>query len=211
MHSKYDNMHINVVFYALICINNHVLSCLRLHVITASPCSFDTPGPPRAQLTRLRDRPNTLSLPRAERRRQRQRRSSPLAVRPCPVQAASLVLTDWARAPQVRHTSTLFYVEDLYLLEYFPHLSPPPSELSLGRVLRRLDRIHIVVQPVWLIVELPSMTHGLTPARTWTGGLLRLTLLGHPGSTETTHGTVVCLTALVDHYLTVVHPRISLP
>ena len=28
MHSKYDNMHINVMFYALICINNHVLSCL---------------------------------------------------------------------------------------------------------------------------------------------------------------------------------------
>ena len=28
IHSKYDNMHINVMFYALICINNHVLSCL---------------------------------------------------------------------------------------------------------------------------------------------------------------------------------------
>ena len=28
MHSKYDNMHINVMFYALNCINNHVLSCL---------------------------------------------------------------------------------------------------------------------------------------------------------------------------------------
>ena len=27
MHSKYDNMHINVMFYALNCINNHVLSC----------------------------------------------------------------------------------------------------------------------------------------------------------------------------------------
>ena len=24
MHSKYDNMHINVMFYALFCINNHV-------------------------------------------------------------------------------------------------------------------------------------------------------------------------------------------
>ena len=28
MHSKYDNMHINVMFYALNCMNNHVLSCL---------------------------------------------------------------------------------------------------------------------------------------------------------------------------------------
>ena len=27
MHSKYDNMHINVMFYALNCINNHFLSC----------------------------------------------------------------------------------------------------------------------------------------------------------------------------------------
>ena len=27
MHSKYDNMHTNGMFYALICINNHVLSC----------------------------------------------------------------------------------------------------------------------------------------------------------------------------------------
>ena len=25
MHSKYDNMHINGIFYALFCINNHVL------------------------------------------------------------------------------------------------------------------------------------------------------------------------------------------
>ena len=28
IHSKYDNVHINVMFYALNCINNHVLSCL---------------------------------------------------------------------------------------------------------------------------------------------------------------------------------------
>ena len=27
MHSKYDNMHTNGMFYALFCINNHVLSC----------------------------------------------------------------------------------------------------------------------------------------------------------------------------------------
>ena len=68
-----------------------------------------------------------------------------------------------------------------------------------------------MVQPVGLTVELPSTTHGLAPVRTWTGRLPVLTLLGHPGSTETTHGTVVCLIALLDHYLIVVHPRISLP
>ena len=27
MHSKYDNMHTNGMFYALICINNHVFAC----------------------------------------------------------------------------------------------------------------------------------------------------------------------------------------
>ena len=26
MHSKYDNMHRNIMFYALICINNHVIA-----------------------------------------------------------------------------------------------------------------------------------------------------------------------------------------
>ena len=68
-----------------------------------------------------------------------------------------------------------------------------------------------MAQPVGLFVELPSTTHGLTPARTWTGRLPGLTLLGHLGSTEATHGTVVCLFALLDHYLILVHPRISLP
>ena len=34
MHSKYDNMHINGMFYALFCINNLVLSC---SVCTLSP------------------------------------------------------------------------------------------------------------------------------------------------------------------------------
>ena len=28
MHLKYDNMHKNGMFYALICINNHVIACL---------------------------------------------------------------------------------------------------------------------------------------------------------------------------------------
>ena len=34
MHLKYDNMHTNGMFYALICINNHVFIMLILHVIT---------------------------------------------------------------------------------------------------------------------------------------------------------------------------------
>ena len=29
IHSKYDNMHKNVIFYVLICINNHVNSCIN--------------------------------------------------------------------------------------------------------------------------------------------------------------------------------------
>ena len=28
MHSKYDNMHKNEIFYALICINNHIIACV---------------------------------------------------------------------------------------------------------------------------------------------------------------------------------------
>ena len=31
MHSKYDNMHKNGMFYALICINNHVIACYQYH------------------------------------------------------------------------------------------------------------------------------------------------------------------------------------
>ena len=27
LHSKYDNMHKNEIFYALICINNHIFEC----------------------------------------------------------------------------------------------------------------------------------------------------------------------------------------
>ena len=29
MHSKYDNMHTNEMFYALICINNHIIECVN--------------------------------------------------------------------------------------------------------------------------------------------------------------------------------------
>ena len=29
MHSKYDNMHQNGMFYALICINNHIIACIN--------------------------------------------------------------------------------------------------------------------------------------------------------------------------------------
>ena len=35
MHSKYDNMYKNGMFYALICINNHIIACYQdlAHVI----------------------------------------------------------------------------------------------------------------------------------------------------------------------------------
>ena len=29
VHSKYDNMYKNEIFHALICINNHIISCLN--------------------------------------------------------------------------------------------------------------------------------------------------------------------------------------
>ena len=29
MHSKYDNMHKNEIFYALIYINNHIITCIN--------------------------------------------------------------------------------------------------------------------------------------------------------------------------------------
>ena len=76
--------------------------------------------------------------------------------------------------------SPLFYVEDLYLLQYFPRLSPPPSELRIGRVLRRLDRVLTVVQPIGLTVELPSTTHSPSSSRTWIGRIPGRTLLGAP-------------------------------
>ena len=37
MHSKYDNMHKNRMFYALICINNRIIACY--HLVENSPLS----------------------------------------------------------------------------------------------------------------------------------------------------------------------------
>ena len=34
MHSKYDNMHNNGIFYALICINNHIIKCINYMLST---------------------------------------------------------------------------------------------------------------------------------------------------------------------------------
>ena len=36
MHSKYDNMHENGMFYALICINNHIVTCLNCMLFVGS-------------------------------------------------------------------------------------------------------------------------------------------------------------------------------
>ena len=46
-------------------------------------------------------------------------------------------------------------LEYFYFFQYFPHLSPPPSGYSLGRVTRQLKWIDTAVQSVGLIVELP--------------------------------------------------------
>ena len=83
-----------------------------------------------------------------------------------------------ALAPRRLGIHPPLYFGVIYRFQYLPHLLPPPSELNLGRVIRRLDRIETVVQSIGLIVELPSRTHGPTPARTWTGRIPRLTLLG---------------------------------
>ena len=37
MHSKYDNMHVNEIFYALICINNHVITSIDCMVLIITP------------------------------------------------------------------------------------------------------------------------------------------------------------------------------
>ena len=78
-------------------------------------------------------------------------------------------------------------LRSLYLLQCLPHLSLPPSELRLGRVLRRLGRVLTVVQPIGLTVELPSTTHGPSSSRTWTGRAPGRTLLGTPQGLRRRH------------------------
>ena len=95
----------------------------------------------------------------------------------CHIWTTSLVVIDWACAPQVRHASPTLHFEVLYFFQYFPHLFPLPSGSRLGRLRGRLDWIETVVQSIRLIVELPSTTHGLMPARTWTWRTLGLTRL----------------------------------
>ena len=38
MHSKYDNMYKNGIFYALICINNHIIACINCMLLVLKPC-----------------------------------------------------------------------------------------------------------------------------------------------------------------------------
>ena len=40
MHSKYDNMHMNGIFYALICINNHVITSIS-YMLLHTQCLLD--------------------------------------------------------------------------------------------------------------------------------------------------------------------------
>ena len=55
---------------------------------------------------------------------------------PCRIQTTFPLMTDRARAAQVRHASPPFRLKLFYLFQYFPHLLLPSSGHSLGRVIR---------------------------------------------------------------------------
>ena len=101
------------------------------------------------------------------------------AVRPCCVRSTSLVSTDRARAPQVRH-SFPFNLRQVYISFSVSRTVSAAIGFSISECLDDFGRVQPVVQPVGLTVELPSATHGPTPARTWTGRHPGLTLLGAP-------------------------------
>ena len=101
------------------------------------------------------------------------------AVRPCCVRSTSLVSTDRARASQVRH-SFPFNLRQVYIFFSVSRTVPAAIGFSISECLDNFDRVQPVVKPVGLTVELPSATHGPTPARTWTGRHPGLTLLGAP-------------------------------
>ena len=66
-----------------------------------------------------------------------------------------LSATNRARALHVRYASPLFTLKLFYCFLYLPHLLPPPTGHSLGRVIRRLEWIETMVQFVELTAELP--------------------------------------------------------
>ena len=146
------------------------------------------PSPALCPLVRENHRGQLLTACTDAAATQPRRFDSSFAARPSCVGRTSLDTTEQARAPQVRHSSphpaiTLKSISP----SVFPAPSPPPSGSNIGRVFRRIDRIQFVVQPVGLIVELPSTTHGPTPARTWTGRTPGRTLLGAPQSLRRRH------------------------
>ena len=101
------------------------------------------------------------------------------AVHPCCVRSTSRITTDRARAPQVRHTFP-FNLRQVYISFSVSRTVSTAIGFSISECLDDTDRIQIAVQPVGLTVELPSATHGPTPARTWTGRHPGRTLLGAP-------------------------------
>ena len=115
------------------------------------------------------------------------------ADRSCRVRTTSLVSTDPACAPQVRHASALFILEYFYFFQHFPNLLLPPSGPSIGQLRGIFEWIEIVVQSVGLIVELPWRPKAhtredvdLEDSRT---GTTRRTL----GTSETMCEKVACL------------------
>ena len=126
---------------------------------------------------------------------------------PCYVRTTSNVTTDRARAPQVRHTSPSTLLKVLYLFQYYPHLLPPPSELSLGRVIRRLDWIETVVQSVGLTVELPLDDPRLLAGADVDREVSRIGITRHtPALRSRRAGSYFCLSALVGHCIPIGHP-----
>ena len=165
-----------------------------------------------AQLTLAHGRTSLIRSTRRRPHRPEATSTGCSADRLCHVRTISHATTDRAHAPQVRHTSPspFYFTLKSISLSVFPAPSPPPSGFSIGECLDEIDRIQTVVQPVGLTVELPSTTHGPTPARTWTGRNPGRTLLGAPpGSTEVMLETARCLIALLVYYIILDFPKVT--
>ena len=100
----------------------------------------------------------------------------PSADRPCHVRTTSSITIHRARTLQVRLASPLFTLELFYIFHHFLRLLLRPSGHSLGRVVRRLEWIEVVVPSVGLTIELSL--YDFPPTWMWTRRSPRLTLLG---------------------------------
>ena len=101
-------------------------------------------------------------------------------------------------------------LRSLYLLQCFPHLSPPSSELRLGRVPRRLDRVLTVVQPIGLTSSSPRRLTAHRPRGRGSEGLPYELYSAHPRvyGGDARDGTLLgCDISLLHHIrFPLVHP-----